>query len=101
MDRTSFFNMVTNDNNKEYDFLYNNLSRFAMRYTVSYYQVISSDVMRPDLISYKLYGTVDYWWILLYVNKIDNPLTDIEVGKVLTVPNVLDIYQFYKQYALR
>ena len=101
MDRTSFFNITTVNGNKEYDYLYNNLSRFVMSYPVGHYQIMAQDVMRPDLISYKIYGTVDYWWILLYVNGIDDPLTGIVDGTIITTPNILDIYQFYKQYALR
>jgi len=72
-----------------------------MNYPVSYHQVTESDVMRPDLISYAVYGTVDYWWIILFVNDIDDPLTEIVAGDVLTIPNIADIYNFYQAYSFR
>lgn len=101
MDRTNFFNITTVNGNPEYDYLYNSLSRFTMSYPVSYYQIVEADVMRPDIISYKVYGVVDYWWIILYVNDIESPLTDMTSGTIIQIPNVLDIYNFYKQYAFR
>ena len=100
MDRTSFFNILTVNGVREYDYLNNTLSNFQMTYPVSYYQTTDDDFMRPDLISYKTYGTVNYWWIILYVNDIESPLTDIVSGAVLTIPNIIDIYEFYKQYAI-
>jgi Base plate wedge protein 53 len=72
-----------------------------MNYPVGYYQIAENDVMRPDLISYKVYQTTDYWWLILYVNDIHDPLNDIKSGQVIKIPNILDIFSFYKQYAFR
>ena len=79
----------------------NSLSRFVMNYPVSYYQIVESDVMRPDMISYKAYGTVNYWWLILYVNDIEDPLNDMVSGTVIKIPNIIDIYSFYKSYSFR
>jgi hypothetical protein len=87
--------------NEEYDFLYNNLSRLVLNYPVSYYQLTDSDVMRPDLVSYKMYNTTDFWWLILYVNDIEDPLTDLVSGTIVKIPNVLDIYAFYKSNSFR
>ena len=87
--------------NQEYDYLNNPLSRFVMNYPVSYYQITESDTMRPDLISFRVYQTVDYWWIILYVNDIEDPLNDIVSGTIIKIPNILDIFSFYKQYGFR
>jgi hypothetical protein len=32
-------------------------------------------------ISYEIYGTTYLWWLLLLVNKIDNPVKSLPVGK--------------------
>ena len=79
----------------------NSLARFVMNYPVSYYQIVESDVMRPDMISYKAYGTVNYWWLILYVNDIEDPLNDMVSGTVIKIPNIIDIYSFYKSYSFR
>jgi hypothetical protein len=101
MQRTNFFQIVTPNGVEEYDHLNNTLNRFQMNYPVQYYRIVDADVMRSDLISYKAYGTVDYWWIVLFVNNIKNPLTDIVSGDIIKIPNILDIYSFYKQYGFR
>ena len=72
-----------------------------MSYQYSQYRVVAADLMRPDLISYKTYGTVRYWWIICLVNGIQNPLSDFVVGNVLKIPNILDIYDFYKRWSIR
>ena len=72
-----------------------------MNYEASYYRVDAVDYMRPDLVSYKSYGTVDYWWVILLVNNIDDAFHEIEVGSLLIIPNVLDIYDFSKNYKIR
>ena len=101
MDRTNFYKIEIVDNVKELDFLYNALSKITMEYPPSYYRVNGSDLMRPDIISYKMYGTVRFWWIIMLVNEIGCPLTDMEVGQILIIPNKLDIYAFQKKYRMR
>jgi hypothetical protein len=101
MDRTSFFNIVDIGNGDEYDHLNNTLSRFVTNYPVLYYRVMADDVLRPDLISYKAYNSVKFWWLVCFVNKIQDPLTDIVVGDLIKLPSILDIYDFYKRYSFR
>jgi len=101
MNRTNFYNIVRNDEIDEYDYLHNNLTKFTMNYPVSYYRIETQDLQRPDLISYKIYGSITYWWLLMMVNGIENPLKDMEVGQLLQIPNVLDMYEFQKKWALR
>ena len=101
LDRTQFYNIVNVNGVQEFDFLNNTLSYFTMNYPASFYQVNDSDLMRPDMISYKCYsGVCDYWWIIMYVNKIQNPFTDLVSGQILTIPNFLDIIAFYRNFKL-
>ena len=53
-----------------------------MNHTSSYYRVKGDEVGQPDLISYRLYDTEEYWWIICLVNKIENPLEDIVEGTI-------------------
>jgi hypothetical protein len=43
---------------------------------------------RPDLLSYELYGTPDYWWIFMVVNPdaIKDPIYDFVTGLQIYVP---------------
>jgi len=101
MNRTSFYTITDVGNGNEYDHLHNTLSKFTMTYPLSYYRVKEEDIMRLDLVSYKVYKTVDYWWLIGVVNKIEDPFNDIAVGDLLKIPSIFDIYTFYKKYSLR
>ena len=101
MDRTNFYKVNTVTNVNELDFLNNSLSNFTMSYEVDYYRVSASDVMCPDMISKKVYGVEQFWWVICLVNNIVNPLLDIKVGTILKIPNKLDIYSFQRKYRLR
>lgn len=101
MDRTKFYNEVTVNGTKELDLLHHNLSKFEIKYDPIYYRVQESDTKGAYLISYKIYGTVRYWWVILLANNIQNPFTGISVGDILKLPDLLDIYDFYKQWRVR
>jgi len=57
--------------------------------------------MRPDLISYRAYGSVGFWWVILAFNDIENPLTDIEPGMLIELPHKMDIYNFQRKFRLQ
>lgn len=103
MNRLAFYNKNWNSRDEvfELDFLWSNMDKFEMLYEPAYYRVISRDAMRPDLISYRMYGTVDYWWVVCLVNGIDNPLEDLKLGTLLKIPTTLDIYNFYRKYRIQ
>lgn len=100
MDRTDFYKIITVRGNPEYDYLQNSLSNFVTNYPIAYYRVVQEDLGRLDLISYKQYQTVDYWWLVGYINDVENVWTDMVVGDLYKIPSVIDIYNFYKQYAI-
>jgi len=101
VDRTKFFVVEKVDGADELDFLHNSLSRFEMKYPPSYYRVTDQDLMRPDMISYYNYGTVAYWWVICLVNGVHSPLTDLEVGQLLVIPHILDVYEFGRKWRVR
>ena len=51
------------------------------RYTISI-----SDIGRLDLIAWKYYQEVSWWWVIAYYNSIANQLTDMVVGNLLIIP---------------
>lgn len=46
---------------------------------------------RPDMISYDFYRTVNYWWIIMRLNGIEDIWNDIEEGIVIRLPSAKDI----------
>lgn len=51
----------------------------------TYHEVTVIDNLRLDLISYKYYLSVEYWWIIATANEILDPF-NIEIGTVLRIP---------------
>jgi hypothetical protein len=50
------------------------------------YIVKQSDLDRPDLIAYDMYGNVELWWLIMWYNNILDPFS-LEVGDRLRVPD--------------
>jgi hypothetical protein len=50
-----------------------------------YHQVTVVDVLRLDLIAYKYYTNVEYWWIIAAANSILDPF-NLVIGTILRIP---------------
>jgi len=50
------------------------------------YTVASSDIGRLDLIAWRYYEEVSWWWVIAYYNSIKNQITDMSVGDLLVIP---------------
>lgn len=50
-----------------------------------------------DLISYKTYGDVKYWWLIALVNGIHNPFEELTEGMSLKILKISYIYQLLKE----
>jgi hypothetical protein len=59
------------------------------------YQVRGED-NRPDLISYRIYGNTQYWWIILLYNNLTSN-EDIVGGMTLNYPALIDLETLYFQ----
>jgi hypothetical protein len=96
MERLKFYDLVTVNDIQEIDYVGSSLKNFSPRYEMSTYRIVEEDLMSPDLISYKVYRTEEYWWLIMRFNKIVDIFTDLAVGDIIYVPSILDIYDFYK-----
>lgn len=85
----------------EYDFLLNNWDLMEITRPVSFSRITHNDIQRPDIISYRIYGTIKYWWILCKINNIGDLWNDIKVGDIIAVPSVSDINEFYDKVSRR
>lgn len=52
------------------------------------YTVRSEVEYRPDLISYEMYGTIEYDDYITIANKLTDPIKDYKSGKVLFIPTI-------------
>lgn len=51
-----------------------------------YHTVEKHEVNRIDLVSFKYYGTVNYWWVILLANSVHDPF-EISLGHILRIPS--------------
>jgi len=58
-----------------------------------------SDEKIPDLISYVEYGTHEFWWVICYINKIQDPINELEAGLEIAIPFIKDIEEFRQSQA--
>jgi len=55
---------------------------------------VSFDEKRPELISYRIYGAIQYWYILMiYNNRISN--TEFSTGDQINYPSISDIEDLF------
>ena len=48
----------------------------------------------PDLISYNAYGATEYWWIIMQFNSIQFPLTQLQAGTIINIPDLNQVIEF-------
>ena len=95
LNRSNFYPKVIVNNQTVNDFGNSYYSRFfQIKRPLSYYTIQQSDIQRPDIISFKIYGSQDYWWIIMKYNQIFDIWNDLQEGNVLSVPDKLDIDDF-------
>lgn len=63
---------------------------------VSYYVIEQSDIQRPTEISLKIYGDAGYWDILMKFNGIIDIWTEIEPGKIIRYPPLVEMQRYFK-----
>lgn len=66
--RSEFYPTVSVNGINEKDFLQNKFRNYVFKNPLKTYTLRYSDYMRPDLISLNIYGTQEYWWIILRCN---------------------------------
>ena len=61
----------------------------------NFYTIKTTDVGRPDLVSFNIYGKMNYWWVIMKLNGIEDVFNDMSEGQVLMIPSESDIQDFY------
>ena len=73
--------------------LRNNITESITYY--DYYNVDNNDWW--DLISYRVYGDVQYWWIVALTNSVINPFEELETGAQLKILKMKYVFQMLKE----
>lgn len=76
----------------EYDF--QEFIEFMRNKRVKVIRINEADEFSPDLLSYAEYGTHEFWWVICYLNKIQDPLNELQAGMEIAIPLLKDIEEF-------
>ena len=58
------------------------------------YLVEAGDLARPDLLAYKLYQNPKLYWIILWLNGINDPFQQLYAGMALRVPTLRRLAEY-------
>ena len=58
------------------------------------YYTVRKEVNRPDLLSYNIFGSTQYWWIIMWYNNMLKP-QDLKPGIRIKYPSISSIEQLY------
>lgn len=98
LNRTNFLETASSTYGKEKVLTSNDFEKYRFIHPMKYYRVTRDDTGRPDLISLKLYGTIDFWWMLMKYNGVDDVWNELYPGQMLKVPDVRDFNQYASLY---
>lgn len=94
--RTNYLNIETVDGVSEYDL--GSFSKGDFNFGPEYTLVVrEKDIGRPDILSYRAYGTQNYWWFLMWYNGITDIWNDLASEMILVYPDVYYVREFLKQ----
>lgn len=54
----------------------------------TYITITQEYINRPDLISFKAYGTAQLWWALYEFNGIQDPVFGVKIGQLFRIPSL-------------
>jgi hypothetical protein len=95
MARYDYYQKINQEGDIEFfDTLSLNFQDFTFTSQPTTYLVDATDVLKPWFISERFFGTVDYTDLLLQINGVVNPLSDMMVDMVFIIPSLDDIKNF-------
>lgn len=98
--RKFLYEKKTEKGNQELDYLDTNIHNLNLEQATTF-RVPAFMVGRPDIISYAVYESPYYYWLIMYANDIIDPFEEIQENDVLIVPSLLDYYNFFNDNARR
>lgn len=94
-DRTNFFNKEIVDNIAQYDL--GSFTQDGYDFGKDQYMFVrKQDECRPDLLSYRAYGTQNYWFFILWYNNFSDVWNDIVEGQIIKYPAIQKVRDFLK-----
>lgn len=74
------------------------LYQIPLLQTIGYY-TLRTEMNRPDMLAYNIYGDTQYWWVLMWYNNLLKP-QDLKAGMKIKYPSLSAIEQLYMTASL-
>lgn len=98
LNRSNYLKTGDSTYGKEKILTSNDFTKYNFVYPVSFYKIVADDIGRPDLIAIKVYGTQDFWWMLMKYNGIDDIWNELYKGQTIRIPDIRDFNQYANRY---
>lgn len=83
------------DNMNIYDIYSTDWTSFAYPNGYTNYSIKQDETQKPYLIAYRMFGSTNYWDVLLFINGVEDIL-NLKAGDILKIPKKGDIENFVK-----
>lgn len=93
--RSNFLNNISVDGIQEKDINDMKWGKLTITRPITYYKINEGDIQRPDLVCNRIYGNMQYFWVLMKFNQIDDIWNDLTAGDIIKCPNALDIEHYF------
>lgn len=100
-DRERLFQKNIVDGRSELDLGSMNFRDLVDSEVFTWTRVKSTEQCRPDLLSYRLYGTDELWWFVMWLNGISDPWHDLMPDVVLKYIAIDKIENAFKRESMR
>ena len=95
-ERTNYLNIELVDDVAQYDMGSFDFDGYDFG-QCAFYRVKKNEECRPDIISYRIYGTQNYWWFLCSFNNFMDPWNDIVENQIIRYPAIQRVRDFLKE----
>lgn len=96
-DRTKLMDTALISNIREKDPLSSKFNERFAPTTYTVHKVTIDEESHPELVSYREYGTVDYWWLILKINGVIDA-DSLQSGEILIIPDLTEYVRFFRRY---
>lgn len=100
MEKTKFFYPERDlGTHKELDYLDSEIVNMYLR-SIDSFTITAPFEFRPDLISFRLFGSYHYGWLIAMHNDFLDPVNDFKKGVTIDVPDIDEYFRFYNRNSI-
>lgn len=92
--RLDFFTKEVVDGITENDYLGSALPSLSLT-TADSHRVTEVTEYRPDLVSFKFFGSYNYGWLIALHNNMLDPISEMTRGRRIFIPDLTEYYRVY------